>query len=224
MSKFHELLEELKTVLGSRVPVVDVIGPPLIFTLLNGRLNLFLALILSISIASMLVIFRLLKGQSLWYAGSGLLVILLSAGLSLLTQTAAGYYLPGVITSGLTFLLAVISMAVKRPLAAWTSHLTRNWPLDWYWHPRIRPAYRDVTLLWSLFFGFQFVLQVWVFRAGTAQTLGWVQLLTGWPALIVILVISYLYGLRRLQNLNGPSLREYQEDVPPPWEGQKRGF
>lgn len=220
----EELFQELKRVLGSRVPLVDVIAPPVTFTVLNGPLAFPLALATSLSLGSILALYRLIKGQSLGYAGGGLLVMALSAALSLLTQTAAGYYLPGVITSGLTFTLAGFSLCIQRPLAAWTSHLTRNWPLPWYWHPRIRPAYREVTILWSVYFGVQFGLQLRLFLSGSAQALGWVQLLTGWPALIVLLSISYLYGLRRLQDLDGPSVTEHREGTPPPWDGQQRGF
>ena len=50
------------------------------------------------------------------------------------------------------------------------------------------------------------------------------QILTGWPATIILLIISYLYGVWRLQKLGGPSILEFKNGTEPPWEGQKRGF
>jgi hypothetical protein len=109
-------------------------------------------------------------------------------------------------------------------MVAWTSYLTRRWPLGWYWHPQVRPAYSEVTLAWAFFFGVRTFLQYLLFEQGAGQTLGWVQLLTGWPAILILLLLSYLYGLWRLKNLNGPSVEEFQAGEPPPWDGQQRGF
>jgi hypothetical protein len=46
----------------------------------------------------------------------------------------------------------------------------------------------------------------------------------GWPATILLLAVSYLYGTWRLRNLEGPSVEEFREETEPPWEGQQRGF
>ena len=48
--------------------------------------------------------------------------------------------------------------------------------------------------------------------------------LRGKTLLILLLVASYLYGLWRLQRLNGPSVEEFRSGAEPPWQGQKRGF
>ena len=53
---------------------------------------------------------------------------------------------------------------------------------------------------------------------------GYVQLLTGWPATILLLIASYLYGTWRLRKLGGPSVEEFKAGTEPPWEGQQRGF
>lgn len=224
MTRLQELLEEFQSVVGGKVPLLDVIFPPLLFTVLHGPLSLNLALVISLLSSLALVGYRLLKEESFAYASGGLAAILLAAGLAWLTQSASGYYLPGILTSGLTTLLCLVSLVVKKPFAAWSSHLTRNWPLAWYWHERIRPAYAEVTLGWMVFFGAQFAIQGYYYLQGRTASLGWVQILTGWPALVLILAASYMYGLRRLRDLNGPSVDEFETDSPPPWKGQQRGF
>jgi hypothetical protein len=50
------------------------------------------------------------------------------------------------------------------------------------------------------------------------------NILLGWPATILLLVVSYLYGTWRLQNLSGPSVEEFEQGAKPPWDGQRRGF
>ncbi|MGD2159411.1 MAG: DUF3159 domain-containing protein, partial [Anaerolineales bacterium] len=148
----------------------------------------------------------------------------LSALIAWLLGGAEGYFLPGIISGAFTVVLCLVSVIVKRPLVAWTSFLTRRWPMEWYWHPRVRPAYSEVTIAWGIFFALRTTLQFELFQRQAAETLGLVQLLTGWPALILLLIASYLYGLWRLQNLAGPSVEEFKAGTEPPWEGQKRGF
>ena len=48
--------------------------------------------------------------------------------------------------------------------------------------------------------------------------------ITGWPATILLLVFTYLYGTWRLAQLQGPSVDEFKNNTPAPWQGQRRGF
>ena len=45
-----------------------------------------------------------------------------------------------------------------------------------------------------------------------------------WPALVVVLIISYVVGSKRLRVLRGPSVEEFQQNSPPPRQGQHRGL
>ena len=128
------------------------------------------------------------------------------------------------ISGALTFVVCLVSGLVGRPIVAYTSYLARRWPLEWYWHPKVRPAYSEVTWTWAVFFGLRLLLQLILFRQEEASLLGLVQFLTGWPATIIVLIVSYLYGTWRLRNLGGPSVKEFESGTEPPWEGQQRGF
>ncbi len=224
MSKINELADEFKSILSGRVPILDVVLPPVVFTLLNNWSSLTTALVASLAAAAGLIGFRVWQKQTISYTLGGAGITALAGGLAWLSQSAKSFFLPGVVTSGLTFLAAAVSLLIRKPLAAWSSHLTRGWTLQWYWHPRVRPAYSEVTVGWTVFFGLQFTIQLLFFFGGSAQSLGLIQLLTGWPALILILAASYLYGLWRLNQLEGPSVAEFETGTSPPWEGQKRGF
>lgn len=223
--KAQELWEELKSVFSGRgVKLLDAILPVVIFLAANPRLGIPIALVLSIGTAVLFSVFRLIKKDSLSYALGGLGAVLLAAVFALISNSAVGFFLPGLITSGLTVILLLISAAVRRPLAAITSHLTRSWPLAWYWHPRVRPAYSEVTIFWAVGFGARLALEYWLFQQGAAGSLGLIRTVLGWPYTILLLIISYLYGLWRLSKLAGPSVEEFQSGEKAPWEGQKRGF
>jgi hypothetical protein len=47
---------------------------------------------------------------------------------------------------------------------------------------------------------------------------------TGWPALLALLVVTYVLGRRWLEALQGPSVEEFLAGADPPWRGQERGF
>lgn len=222
-SKWRELLDEFRLVLGTG-SLLDAIIPPVIFLLINGLLGFQAAMWTSLGLAVLIAGLRLRRKQSLLYALAGIGSVGLAILIVWLLGRAEGYFLPNLVSGGMTFALAFVSLLIRRPFVAWTSFIARRWPLDWYWHPRVRPAYSEVTIAWTVFFAARLLWQLSLFQAQAADQLAWVNALLGWPALIILLVFSYLYGTWRLGNLNGPSIEEFKNQTPPPWQGQKRGF
>ena len=223
-AKMLEILEELRLVLAGRSLFVDTILPPIVFVLINGLFGFSYAMWSALGLALVIAVLRLLRGQSALFALGGVGGTLLAILISRLLGRAEGFFLPGIFTNGLTVILCLLSLLVKRPLVAWTSYMTRRWPLGWYWHPQVRPAYSEVTLAWTLFFALRLLLQLNFFQNQQEGLLALVNLLAGWPAILVLLITSYLYGIWRLQRLKGPSVEEYKTHKAPPWEGQRRGF
>ena len=222
--KLRELMEEFRAVAAGRGRVLDAVVLPLLFVLLNALLGLKVALWGAMLAAVALTLFRLAKRQSIGYALGGLIATALASLLAWLPGKAEGYYIPSVIQGLATFLVALATLIIRRPLVAWTSHLARGWPLSWYWHPQVRPAYSEVTAAWALWFGLRVALQWSLYRAESPGLLAAFNLLSGWPATILLLAGSYLYGLWRLRRLQGPSVEEFKQAMSPPWTGQRRGF
>lgn len=222
MGKTQEIGEELKSVLSGRT--IDALLPPLLFVIANGLFRLEIAAIGAVGLALLLTGLRIIKGQPWYYALGGLLGVGLAAGLALLTRDAASYFIPAIISSGLVCLVTIISSLVGKPLAAWLSHLTRGWPLEWFWRDDVKPAYQEVTWVWALLIAMRLAIQVLLYQRGDAATLGWANVLLGWPVTIAVLVLSYIYGIWRLRKLGGPGVHEFREGKEPPWEGQTRGF
>ena len=224
MDKVREILEELRMVLAGRSSLLDSLLPPILFVLLNVIWGVQVAIWASLGLAIAIAIFRLFRRQSLLYALGGAGGVALAAAVAYLLGRAEGFFLPTMISGAGTLVLCLVSALLGRPIVAYTSYVARRWPLDWYWHPRVRPAYSEVTWVWAVFFGLRLLLQFYLFRQEEASLLGVVQFLTGWPATIILLIVSYLYGTWRLRNLGGPSVEEFKSGVEPPWEGQRRGF
>jgi len=225
VDRIKELQNELKTIFAGRgIKILDVILPLLIFLVISPLFGLILAISASIGTAVIFFLIRIIQKENLYYSLGGLGAVLLAAGFALLSGSDVGFFIPGLVSGGLTVILCFLSVLLKRPVAAFSSHLTRRWPLSWYWHSRIRPAYSEVTLFWGIGFAARLALEFALFRQGAANSLGLIRTLLGWPYTILILILSYLYGVWRLGELAGPSVEEYQSNKPEPWMGQKRGF
>jgi hypothetical protein len=225
MNKLQELGSELKLVFSEReVKVLDVTLPPVLFVAVNSFSTAQWALISAVGSAFAFFIIRLINKGNTHYALGGLAAVLLAGGFALLGESVAGYFLPGLISGGFTVLACLISILIKKPLAALTSHLTRGWPIAWYWHNKIRPAYAEVTLFWAAGFGLRLGIEYFLFLQDHVSVLVVIRIVMGWPYTILILILSYLYGTWRIKELEGPSVEEYIAEKDPPWEGQKRGF
>lgn len=222
-SKTRELLDELRSVTNG-VGLLDTILPPVLFLFLNGLAGFQAAMYGAIGTALVIAVLRLRRKQSLVYALAGTGSVALAIALALLLGRSEGYFLPGIVNGGITIALALVSLLIRKPMVAWTSFLARRWPLEWYWHTQVRPAYTEVTLIWTLFFVLRLWWQVALFQGQNTSQLALVNALTGWPATIVLLIVSYLYGTWRLATLKGPSVDEFKNDAPAPWQGQRRGF
>jgi hypothetical protein len=222
--KGRELVEEFRTVVIGRGNLFDVIVPPVVFVIINELLGLEVAVWGSIALAALIIVVRLARRQSLRNAFGGLGGVFFAILVAMLLGRAEGYFLPAIITGGLTVIVCLVSVLARRPLVAWTSHVARRWPLDWYWHPKVRPAYSEVTLAWAVFFALRLVLQLALFEGEAPVLLAVFNVLAGWPATVTLLVMSYLYGAWRLRHLRGPSVQEFKGSAKPPWSGQRRGF
>jgi hypothetical protein len=224
MDKLSEAIEELRVVVSGRSNTLDSVLPPLFFVLLNLIWGVQVAIWASLGLAALVAVYRLFRRQSLLYALGGAGGVAVAAAVAYLLGSAEGFFSLTIITGGITFLLALVSVLVGRPVVAYTSYVARRWPLEWYWHPKVRPSYREITWAWVVFFGLRLLLQFNLFQQAEASILEVVQFLTGWSATILLLIASYLCGTGRLRSLGGPSVEEFQSEAEPPWQGQQRDF
>lgn len=224
IKKNKELLQEFRTVFSGRTNTADTIIPPLLYALVNMLAGLVPATLSALALAAILTVLRLVRKQSWYYALSGLILTLIAACLAWFTQNAASFFLPDLLTSGALLAAAIFSIWIGKPLAAWSSHLTRSWPKEWYWLPNVRPAYTEVTGIWTTFIAARLTAEYALYQQGNVNLLGWTNVLLGWPITFIVLVISYIYGIWRLKKLGGPSVDEFLSHQPAPWKGQMKGF
>lgn len=225
MDKLRELREELSGILsgkGSRL--IDSFLPPVVFLIANSAASLTIALWSAVAVSLAFAVYRLMRKENLIYALGGLGGTLVAAVFAGISGEGSGFFLPGFFSGATTVILCIVSVAFNRPLVAWSSFITRRWPLEWYWHPQILPAYNEVTIAWAVAFSARLTFEFWLYQQDAVGALGTTRILLGWPFIVLLLIGTYLYGLWRLAKLQGPSVEEFKAGKAPPWEGQKRGF
>ena len=120
--KINELLQEFRTVFSGRTNTADTIIPPLLYALVNMLAGQVLATLSALVLAVILTVLRLVRKQSWYYALSGLVLTLLAAGLAWYTHNAANFFLSDLITSGTLLAAGLLSIWVRKPLAAWSRY------------------------------------------------------------------------------------------------------
>lgn len=223
-SKSREVLDEFRSVVLGRAQLLDAILPPIVFLAVGALGSTEAAMTAALVAAGLFVVVRALRRQTVTYALLGLGGSALAFLAARWLQRSEVFFLPDLVTHAVLAAVCLITVAVRRPLVAWTSHVVRRWPRAWYWHPRVLPAYQEVTLAWGAFFGLQALVQWTLIQQQQVAWLAAASLLNGWPATVVLLIATYLYGTWRLARLAGPSIAEFEAGSPPPWTGQGRGF
>lgn len=219
---YKEILSELKMVLKGNT--LDALLPSLLFVFLQSPLGLNTSALVAVLSSFLLTGYRIVRKQKSFYALLGVLGVLFAAGYAAFSGSAENYYLPRLFNGTLLVLVSFGSILFGRPLAALLSHLSRGWPMGWFLRKDVKPAYREVTFIWSVLLLMRLLVQWNLYRGGDLTRLFFINFLMGTPATIVILVLSYVYGIYRLKKLAGPSVDEYLENAPGPWKGQKKGF
>ncbi|MGE4571628.1 MAG: DUF3159 domain-containing protein [Candidatus Izemoplasmatales bacterium] len=217
-----DVFSELKLVLSGKS--LDILLPPIIFLLLNNLWSLTAAIIGSLVLGILFLIRRLIHHENVLYALGGITGIVFANISIYINQNASNFFLPDLISTFSLILITIISLLIKKPLAIWVSHITRGWNLEWFYRKDVLPAYKEVTIFWLFFFILRFSIELYLYFNSTLDELVVFNVILGFPVLIGVLTISYIYGITRLKRLRGPGIDEFRNNTPPPWKGQRKGF
>ncbi|CAN5865389.1 DUF3159 domain-containing protein [soil metagenome] len=200
-----------RDLLANRRIITDTVLPPLVFVVADALAGLRWAAGASIGLAVILVAGRLLRRQRLLYAVTGLGGALLGVSFALWSGGAEAYFVPGIVSSAALGVACVGSILVRRPLIALTSAAIYRWPLAWYWHPRVRPAYSEITWAWAALYLAKAAVQAVLVEQRAVGVLAVVRIATGWPAFALLLVGTYAYVTWRLDRLGAPEVAEFRD-------------
>ena len=220
--QFSEIKSEVLGLNESQNNVFDSVLAPVFFVLLNRFFDLNIAIIGTGFLVVLTIIYRVLRKDDLKFAFIGVVGTIVALLIARFQGSASGFFLPGIIRDLSIALIGFVSILIRRPFTIYSSQYFRKWPMEWYLLPSVKPAYNQVAILWVAFLSLKGGLQVLFFN--NPEILAIIKLSTSNQTTLILLVISYFLGLRKLKNLKGPSVEEIKNNVSPPWKGQERGF
>lgn len=215
---------ELRDLFVGERTVGDSFPAPIAFVATNAFVGIEAAAVAALVVGVFVAGWRVKNGQQVVYALGGIAAIGFAAFLALRSGRAESYFLPGIVGAMTAGVGSVISVTVRRPLAAYASWFLRRWPLPWYFRDDVRPAYTTVTLVWAVYFFARGGIQWMLFIEGEPELLAVAKLVTSWPLIIPVLVATYLWGNHKLHTLGGPSVEEFLSGQRAPYVGGQRGF
>ncbi|QMS84685.1 DUF3159 domain-containing protein [Candidatus Xianfuyuplasma coldseepsis] len=221
-SFLNEIYEELALVLTGKT--LDILAPPVLFYGLYTFGSLLVALVGSLLLSIVFLGLRLYKNENKWYAFGGLVAVILAIGFAYINNNASNFFIPDIIGTATLIIITTGSLILGKPLAIWVSHITRGWDLKWFFRDDVKPAYTHVTIFWLGFFIIRLSVELYLYTQQSVDDLIIANVIMGYPVLIIVLVISYVYGVTTLHRLGGPGVDEFISGKKPPYRGQTRGF
>lgn len=188
------LLEQMGGVTG----VISSAVPVVVFVIVQAIFHTLVASIVA-AVASAIAVaaYRLVRGEKLQPAFSGLFGVAVCAFIAWRTGQAKGFFLLGIWTSLLYGGVFLISLVVRWPLVGTLWHLVNADGQGWRRSRRLRRGYDIATLAWVVVFGARFVVQQWLYDSAYADTwLGWARLAMGVPLALLAAAVT-VWAIRR---------------------------
>ncbi|MGW0160386.1 DUF3159 domain-containing protein [Mycobacterium sp. NPDC003323] len=157
------------------------------------------AVVAAVSVAAAVLVWQLVRRESLRPALFGFVGVAGCAGLALVTGEAKDFYLPGIWIALVVAVALTTSILLRRPLVglvwAWMTGRDGSWRRV----PRVRLAFDVVTAVMAVVSWSRFVVQYHLYDSDQAELLAVARLAMGWPLFLVTsaaLVIAVRYAIR----------------------------
>ena len=176
------------TALGGKKGIIDSTIPSLIFLLTyNVTHNLKACLYISIATAALLMIWRLIKRDTLTHSISGFIGIAFCGWFAWKTGEAKDYYAPSLWKNSAFALIYFISILIKWPLIGVLLGPILGENLNWRKNPARMAAYKKATWIWFALFAIRLVVQYPLFKANQLNALGIANIFLGFPLYLATL-------------------------------------
>ncbi|WP_246036190.1 DUF3159 domain-containing protein [Sinomonas susongensis] len=175
--------------------VLESIVPGLVFLVaFTAVRDLVLSAVLSLAVAAVFVVVRLLTRTSLTQAFAGIVGIVVSAALALFTGKAENFYVSGFVTNAAYILALAISVFVKWPLMGVVFGFLRNEGVHWRDDQQRARQYRLGTWIMVAVLGLRLVVEVPLYLLGDAGlvALGAMRLILGVPLYALGIWLAWL--------------------------------
>lgn len=172
--------------------------PTVVYAIVNAVAGLTAAVVAAVGVGVGVIVLRRLRAEPIAPAISGLLGVVVAAGIALQTGSAENYFLPGIWMSLAFAVLFVCSIIVRRPLVGvlWNLLMHEGAEPSWRQHKPVLRAFDIATLAFLAIFVARFVVQQWLAAEQFTTWLAVARIAMGYPLLALAVLVSY-WAFRR---------------------------
>jgi hypothetical protein len=193
--------------------------PVLVFVGTSRLLGLSAAVGAALGIATLILLWRLVRRESTQPAVSGLIGVAVCALIAYLMGESKGYFLLGIWTSLLWASVFAVSILIRRPVVGYIWSWLGGHDRGWRDVRRAVYAFDVATLTWVLVFGARFVVQHLLYQSDRTGWLVVTRIAMGWPLTAASALVTYLaikVAQRALQQNSVTAVAATADAAPPP--------
>jgi hypothetical protein len=166
--------------------------PVLVFVGTSRLLGLSAAVGAALGIATLILVWRLVRRESVQPAVSGLIGVVICALIAYLLGESKGYFLLGIWTSLLWAAVFGVSVVIRRPVVGYIWSWLHGHDRAWRDARRAVFAFDIATLTWVVVFGARFVVQHLLYQSDHTGWLVVARISMGWPLTAAAALVTYL--------------------------------
>jgi hypothetical protein len=187
--------------------------PVLVFVPVSSAFGLIPAIIAALGVATLILMWRLFRRDTVQPAISGFFAVGISALIAYLVGASKGYFLLGIWTSLFWAVVFALSVVIRRPVVGYIWGWIHTGDRRWRDVPRAVRAFDAATLVWVAVFGSRFVVQHHLYDADQTGWLGVARIAMGWPLTAVAALVTYLAirAAQRAVRELGPAVEEIDQ-------------
>ncbi|MDT5386501.1 MAG: hypothetical protein QOE04_142 [Mycobacterium sp.] len=166
--------------------------PVLVFVPVSTKFGLMPAIYAALGVAALVLVWRLIRRESLQPAVSGFVGVGISAVIAYAVGESKGYFLLGIWSSLIYAAVFALSVVIRRPIVGYVWAWVNARDRDWRGVRKAMLAFDLATCAWVLVFGARFIVQQRLYEADETGLLGVTRIAMGWPLTAVAALVTYL--------------------------------
>lgn len=166
--------------------------PVVVFVPVSTLFGLMPAIAAALVVATLILIWRLIRRDSVQPAVSGFFGVGISALIAYVVGEAKGFFLLGIWTSLLWAVVFGVSVLIRRPMVGYIWGLVNTHDRAWRDVRKAVMAFDIATVIWALVFASRFLVQQHLYQADQTGWLGIARIAMGWPLTAVAALVTYL--------------------------------
>jgi hypothetical protein len=178
--------------LGGVAGIIYSSVPVLVFVGTSRLLGLPAASGAALGIATLILLWRLVRRESVQPAVSGLIGVGVCVLIAYLLGESKGYFLLGIWTSLLYAAVFAVSIVIRRPVVGYIWSWLHGHDRGWRNVRRAVYAFDVATLTWVVVFGARFVVQRVLYDSNHEGWLVVARIAMGWPLAALAALVTFL--------------------------------